>query len=140
MQKLSYFLLVFMLCGCAKSVSKENLPTLNGYWEIERVVFPDGHTKDYTVNPMVDYVQLEGDKGYRKKVKPKFDGTYDTSNDAEPFSIVKIEELFYMSYENDMSQWKEQLLDLDDDSFSVMNEDGLQYDYKRFEPISVAKE
>lgn len=139
MQKLSYLFLICMLAGCAKNVTKEELPKLNGYWEIEKVVFPDGNAKEYSVNPMVDYVQLQGDKGYRKKVQPKFDGTYDTSNDAEPFQIVEIEERFYMLYKNNMSTWREQLLAVEDDFFSVVNEAGLQYHYKRFEPISVDK-
>lgn len=140
MQKLSYLFLICMLLGCAKSVEKEDLPKLNGYWEIEKVVFPDGNAKNYSVNPMVDYVQLEGDKGYRKKVQPKFNGSYDTSNDAEPFRIVEIKAQFYMLYKNDMSTWKEQILAVDDDFFSVVNEAGLQYQYKRFEPISVEKQ
>lgn len=139
MKKLSHLFLICLLVGCASNVSKEDLPKLNGYWEIEKVVFPDGNTKDYTINPMVDYLQLEGRKGFRKKVQPKFDGTYDTSNDAEPFSIVEISERFYMNYENDLSKWQEELRVLDEDNFSVINEDGVQYDYKRFEPISVEK-
>ena len=72
-------------------------------------------------------------------MQPKFDGTYDTSNDAEPFSIVEIEERFYMLYDNDLSKWREQILALEDDYFSVVNQDGLQYDYRRFEPISAEK-
>lgn len=139
MRKLSYLFLFILLVGCAKSISKENLPKLNGYWEIEKVVFPDGSTKDYSINPVVDYVQVEGFLGFRKKVQPKFDGTYDTSNDAEPFSIVEIEERFYMLYDNDLSKWREQILALEDDYFSVVNQDGLQYDYRRFEPISAEK-
>ncbi|QCX00488.1 hypothetical protein FGM00_10325 [Aggregatimonas sangjinii] len=139
MQKLAFFFLICLLVGCAKSVSTEDLAKLNGYWEIEKVVFPDGNTKEYSVNPMVDYFQLEGLKGFRKKVQPKFDGTYDTSNDAEPFSIVEDSEGFYMHYDNELSKWQEELRVLNDDNFSVVNEEGVQYDYKRYEPISVQK-
>jgi len=129
-----------MLLGCTENVTEKNLPKLNGYWEIAKVVFPDGNTKDYSVNPLVDYVQLEGYQGFRKKVKPKFDGTYDTSNDAEPFRIVETKGRFYMVYENTLDKWSEELLNLDDHSFSVVNEDGIRYDYRKFEPISVQKD
>lgn len=135
----SFFLigcfLVFL--GCANAVSKEDLFELNGYWEIEQVVFPDGNTKDYTVNTTVDYIEWKGSEGFRKKMNPKFDGTFETSDDAKAFTISEKDGNFTMHYKTPLSEWSEQLVALGEDRFSVVNEAGLQYDYKRFEPISI---
>ena len=79
---------IFLWVGCTRTVSKEDLKRLNGYWEIEKVSLPDGTVKEYKVNPTIDYVQIDGLKGFRKKVHPKLDGTYDASNDAELFVIT----------------------------------------------------
>lgn len=129
-----------LLCvGCSSGISKEDLPKLNGYWEIEQVVFPDGSTKDYTVNTTVDYIQWDATEGFRKKMRPKFDGTYETSDDAEAFTISEKDGYFSIDYKTELSEWTERLIVLEDDAFSVVNEDSLQYDYKRFEPISVEK-
>lgn len=131
------FLILFL--GCSSGVSKEQLPRLNGYWEIEQVVFPEGGTKEYTVNATIDYIHLEGLKGWRKKVRPKFDGTYETSEDVEEFVISKKNGNFSIQYTTELSEWTETLVALDADTFSVINEDGKRYEYRRFEPFTLKR-
>ncbi|WP_373517207.1 hypothetical protein [Pricia sp.] len=130
---------LFIFFGCSSGVSKEDLSQLNGYWEIEQVVFPDGNSKEYKVSTTIDYIQMEGLKGFRKKVSPKFDGTYETSDDAETFTILETDGSFTINYKTELSEWSEKLVALDAVTFSVVNAEGLQYDYKRFEPISIEK-
>lgn len=131
------FLLIFF--GCSSGVSKEELPQLNGYWEIGKVVFPDGTSKEYQVNTTIDYIQLEGLQGFRKKVSPKFDGTYETSDDSEGFMVTEKDGNFVINYKTELSEWSETLVALNEEAFSVVNGDGLRYDYKRFEPIAIEK-
>ncbi|HZJ19250.1 MAG TPA: hypothetical protein VFD35_02710 [Pricia sp.] len=130
---------LFIFFGCSSGVSKEDLTQLNGYWEIGQVVFPDGSTKEYKLSTTIDYIQLEGLKGFRKKVSPKFDGTYQTSDDAEAFTILETDGSFTINYKTELSEWSEKLAALDTETFSVVNEEGLRYDYKRFEPIAIEK-
>ncbi|MFS4492325.1 hypothetical protein [Maribacter sp. 2308TA10-17] len=125
--------------GCTTNVSSEDLKNLNGYWEIEQVTFPNGETKEFTINPTVDYIELEGLKGFRKKVQPKFDGSFTTSNDAEPFTIKSNNGVFEFHYKNKMSEWKEEIKSISTDNFSVTNQDTLTYSYKRFQPINVTE-
>jgi len=125
--------------GCTSSISREELKNLNGYWEIGQVVFPDGNTKQYKMNTNIDYIQMENLQGYRKKVQPRLNGTYETSDDAEVFLISERDGSFYVNYKTELSEWSEKLVALDADSFSVINEEGLRYEYKRFEPISIAQ-
>ncbi len=137
-----YFIYIFsfsMFFGCTTQVSKEDITNLNGYWEIEQVTFPDGETKEFTVNPTVDYIELDGSKGFRKKMQPKFDGSFTTSNDAEPFQIVEDKGQFNFQYKNEMSEWSEEIKSISKDRFSVINQDTLTYTYKRFEPIKLEK-
>ena len=82
------------LAGCQNKISKLDLPHLNGYWEIERVTFPDGSKKEYAVSTSIDYIEVKNFKGFRKKVQPNFNGTYVTSNDAEMFTISENEGIF----------------------------------------------
>lgn len=137
MGKWQYVLMVAFLMGCAPEVTKEIMPRLNGYWEIKKVVFPDGQIKEYGVSTTIDYIQIEGLKGFRKKVQPKFNGTFDTSNDAEFFTIQEREGAFVLFYKTQWSEWTEKLVLLDADDFSVVNEDGIRYVYKRFSPIKL---
>lgn len=137
MQRFFYIILLFIILGCSKKIKETDLKQLNGYWEIENVTFADGSTKAYTINTTIDYIQIDSLKGYRKKVKPKFDGTYDTSNDAEFFTIEKKGDSFALYYKNDLSEWMESLTQLSQTNFEVVGEDNTTYHYRRYEPINI---
>lgn len=126
-----------MFFGCTSKVSKEDIANLNGYWEIEKVTFANGDTKDYGVNQTVDYIKLDGFKGFRKKMQPKFDGSFSTSNDAEPFIIQNANGRFEFQYKNEMSEWKEEIKSISKDRFSVINQDALTYTYRRYQTMSL---
>ncbi len=136
MKKVLVILFISLLYSCSNKVSKESIDTLNGYWQIESVIFTDGTKKEYALSNSVDYIKVEHLKGYRKKVQPKFDGTFETSNDAEPFVIIE-NNVYEMHYKNDLSAWKETIKSISKNNFSVINEENVTYNYKRFEPFSL---
>ncbi len=137
MERILSTIAFFLLVGCSTPVPKTDLENLNGYWEIEKVTFANGETKDYRINTTIDYIELKNLKGFRKKVQPKFNGSYTTSNDTEFFSIVETDGSFELHYKTKMSEWSERILKLSKNSFTVINEDTLTYTYKRFQPIKV---
>lgn len=139
MRIVSVLTFVYLIIGCSDTLSKEDLSQLNGYWEIAKVSFRNGNTKEYKVSTSIDFIKIDSLKGYRKKVQPKFDGTFDTSNDAEFFLIKEQNGEFIIHYKNDLSEWNETILEISRDNFSVSNEAGITYTYKRFNPINVKK-
>ncbi len=137
MMKKIFIICSIFLISCNLKIDKKQLHILNGYWEIKEVTFKDGAKKEYSVNSTVDYIKLDSLTGFRKKVDPKFNGTFETSNDAEPFRIRISNDSIYMSYNNDNNTWEEVLIKLSEESFSVKNSQGLIYQYNRFEPINI---
>ncbi len=133
------FGIFLLLVSCQNKVSQEELTLLNGYWEIERVILSDGQTKEYKVNTTVDYIEVQDLSGFKKKVYPKFDGTFDTSNDAENFTILKQKDGFEIYYKSELSEWSEVIKSLTKNSFSVSSAENITYVYKRFVPINVTK-
>ena len=131
--------ILFLLIGCSNRVNKEDLRLLNGYWEITQVTFSDGSQKEYGVNTTVDYIELNDEKGFRKKVQPNLNGTFVTSDDAEFFSIIASERGLEFLYKNEMSEWKEQIIQVSKDRFTIENENGVRYTYQRYQPINVQK-
>lgn len=131
-------LTILVFLGCKeRTIAEEDLRFLNGYWEISEVRFPNGDQKKYSVNPSVDFIQMNNSKGFRKKVSPKFDGSYQVFDDAESFTIVPTDQSFLLHYKNTLSEREERLVHLDTLSFSVITEEGLVYAYKRFQPIVI---
>lgn len=137
MKKILGIVFLILSAGCASGVDAENLPLLNGYWEIEKVVFQDGSSKSYTVNTAVDFIQIEGREGYRKKVQPEIGGTYRTSDDAEKFSVIEKSGRLIIQYINADITWEETLVSLSEDRFVVVNDSGIYYHYKRYQSLNI---
>jgi hypothetical protein len=97
----------------------------------------DGSNKEYTINPTIDYFELKGKEGFRKKVMPQFDGTYRVNDLSEKIAIVKENGKTYISYTTDYAKWKEELLELDDEELVVKNQHEIEYHYKKPQPFTV---
>ena len=137
MKSLLSLICILFLLSCSSSVSLENIEQLNGYWEIAEVEFNDGQKKKYTINPSIDYIEVKDMKGFKKKVHPKFDGSYDTSDDAKAFTLIEKEGNIIFSYKNALAEWEEQLIKLEENTFSITNQDKITYTYKRYEPLNI---
>ncbi len=127
--------LLVLLIGCKKAISLQDLDHLNGYWEIEKVVFPDGQTKQYTINSTIDYIEYEDLKGFRKKVYPDLDGSFTTSDDAELFEISMEKSTFRMHYINELSQWEDRIIAIDQNKMIIETDANVAYHYKRFKGV-----
>ena len=113
---------------------------LNGYWEIDEVTLADGTKRDYTYNDTVDYLNISDSlTGFRKKLKPGFDGTYTTSDDSESLELKIEKDKLHIYYTTPYAQWKETVLNATDEQLLIVNDQNIRYLYKRFEPINVEK-
>lgn len=138
MKKLIPLFITMVFFACKKEgVSEADVHFLNGYWEISEVKFPDGAVKNYGINQNIDFIHLENGEGYRKKMQPKLNGTFTTSNAMEYFTLAPTKEAITLLYKSDFSEWEEQLVHIDSLTFSVTNSEGVRYTYKRFEPIKI---
>lgn len=138
MLKYLNLLMVFLFISCGTTtVNKEQISLLNGYWEIKQVTFSDGTKKEYRMNSTIDYIKLDSLTGFRKKVSPKFNGTFETSDDAEILAIQIENDSIFMEYNTPLHTWKETLVFLSQTNFSVKNDQGITYSYQRFEPINI---
>ena len=137
-----YILAIGLLIGCKepKTYSNEDFQRMNGYWEITKVIFPDGTEKPYNANTTIDFIAITGENGFKKKVYPKLDGTYTTSDDALNFRILnKVQSGYYLSYDSTYEGWQEKINYIGTDFFSLKFDDGNIYCYRRFQPINIAQ-
>ncbi len=126
------FFLLLLLVSCAHEDPKQQIEQLGGYWEIVSVELPDGTEKKYSVSTTVDYMEVKGDSGIRKKVQPKLDGSFNTSKDAEVFQIKIENDSLHLYYKTPYANWKETVLSTKDSLLIVKNSDGKVFKYKKF--------
>ena len=128
----SYIVLFLSLVACNTQTNKEEIENLNGYWTISNAETSEGTIKDYAFSGLVDYIQVKNNKGFRKKVKPKFDGTYFITDNEEDI-VVKVEnDSINLYYSTEMDKWKETLISSEKNEIVLKNENGNKYTYKRF--------
>ena len=140
MQKYLYLLLLLaVITACKSPIKEREISSLEGYWEITKVVFQDGTTKPYIVNTTVDYIGIEGLNGYIKKMKPGLDGRYQTSNKAAQFKLLLKNEVWEMHFEGDLNSTLS-LVELDSLEYAVKDQGQVRYYYKRYEPINISDE
>ena len=135
-----YFLLLFVsviIVSCGNTMSDADLEKINGYWEIETAIMPDGSKKEYTVNPTIDFFELKGKTGFRKKVMPQFDGKYLVNELSENIKVSHEDGKTYLNYTTEFAKWKEEILELDSEHLVVRNAHDMEYHYKKPEPFSV---
>ncbi|MGQ3086118.1 lipocalin family protein [Flavobacterium sp.] len=137
MMKKFVLLFVFIAAVSCGKVSEDNLKHLNGYWEIQEVVMPDGTHKDYKVNATIDYFELKGKEGFRKKVMPQFDGKYLANDVSEKIAVAEKDGKTFISYTTQYAKWEEEILSLDEDKLVVKNNHDMEYHYKRAQPFTV---
>ncbi|OIQ29668.1 MAG: hypothetical protein BM564_05515 [Bacteroidetes bacterium MedPE-SWsnd-G2] len=126
-----------LLFGCTPSPS-DQIEHISGYWEIEEVILEDGTKRAYTYNPTIDYIEINDSLfGFRKKLSPKFDGTFITSKDQEILNLRISNDSLYLDYTTKFDSWTEVVLQLDKTKLVTKNPDKVTYLYKRYTPIEI---
>ena len=129
--------LSILFISCTTSVSESSLKNLNGYWEVAKVVFPDGTEKILPPSETHDYYEYKDQKGFRKKVTPLVTGNYMVNDLKDEFVVVQKEGVFCMNYKTFLSKWSEQIKSIDTDQLVLESEEHYQYYYKRPKAFSV---
>ena len=123
-------LIIASSCGNQDpSLQKEKL---GGYWGIESVTLSDGNKKDFTINAIVDFIEVSEEKGIRTKVAPQFDGTFITNGTAEEFNLKIEEDSLRLYYKTPFDSWKETVVLATDSVLKIINRDSKVYTYKKF--------
>lgn len=134
----NFVLIFFMVVMSCSNNPEEYIEHINGYWEIKEVVFSDGKKREYSINETIDYIQLNNSlKGFRKKMKPGINDTYFTSDDAEAITAKIEDNELNLYYSTLYFNWKETVLDADENQLKVRNENNVVYLYKRYQPINI---
>ena len=140
--KNTFMILVLSLLfvSCKQEIKPADIAKLNGYWEIEKVVFDEGEEKAYGMNENFDYFQIKGNKGTRTKVMAQLDGTFLTTDTFENVSVRFTENGAFLDYKTDYAKWSEELISISDEQFVVKNDQNKEYHYKKTGPVNLLKD
>ena len=129
---IAILLITGILISCGKPNPEEQKNKLQGYWEITSVEMPNGKKKEFDINTVIDYIEINGDSGTRTKVFPKFDGSFTTNEVSEKFKLKIEDDSLRMYYKTPFDLWKETVVEAQDSSLTVKNRDNKTYTYSKF--------
>ncbi|SHG43227.1 hypothetical protein [Winogradskyella jejuensis] len=128
---------LILLVSCTTN-TESYLEHVNGYWEIDQVIFTDGTKKEYKYNETIDYISINDSlKGFRKKLKPGFNSKYITSKDAEGITVKIENDSLNFYYKTPYANWKETVLSANENQMKVVNDRETVYIYKRYKPLEL---
>lgn len=132
------FVFSVVVMSCSQPIQKQDIQKMNGYWEIEKVVFKGGEDKEYTINETFDYFRIDtAGVGIRKKVMPQLDGTFLTNDTFENVKVRFKDGKVYLDYSTFYAKWSEELLKLTDAELVLKNKEGKEYHYKKTDKIDL---
>lgn len=128
----------FLLVSCKQQIQSTDIPKINGYWEIEKVVFYQGEDKKYGANQNYDYFQIDkNNQGIRKKVAPQLDGTFLVDDTYEKVSVRFKDDKAYLDYVTPYMKYTEEIVALTADELVVLNSQKKEYHYKKATAINI---
>ena len=133
MKKINFVIIILYGLFFYSCNESKNLQYLNGYWEISSVSIEGKEVKNYPFSGIIDYFILDENNGYRKKVKPKIDGSFDVTMHEIEFKIEMKKNDIYLVYGKGKN-FIESIVKLDSTKMILKNMDGFFYEYKRFFP------
>jgi len=138
MKYLSYSILLILLVGCTKTIQKEDLKYLNGYWEIELVESATKKIKKYAVNTTVDYFSIDADgNGFRKKTKSDFSGKYRANHIKDTLHVIFRGNVAVLQTKTPYDTWEETIVALTDKKLTLRNSKGILFHYKRHQKFNL---
>ena len=135
--------LFVLICLCAvgcKSNQTHQIDSIEGYWEIESVYKDDKLIKTFKISPGIDYFKInKGSKGFRKKLKPNFNGTFETSKDVLNFEIEIQNNTLFLNYNDNATKFNEEVLLANTEKLVLKNNRGFVYNYKTYKPLDLSQ-
>ena len=132
----SLLLVIFTSLFSCQQNTKELKENLSGYWEIKKVTTLQGEVKEFKISTVIDYITVEGNSGKRTKVSPQLDGSFKNNGATESFTIDGSSGELVLRYQNPESIWVEKVKDATKEKLRIVNKQGKEYIYKRFEKFN----
>lgn len=137
MKKIILYIFCFCLISCSNTKPESFVEFIDGYWEIDQVILANGIKKEYSFNQNIDFFEIKDSIGVRKKVQPRLDGSFITTNSNEYFSISVENDSLRMFYKTALDSWKETVISAKENQLVIINDAGNMYFYRRYKKIKL---
>lgn len=132
--KVTRLLLMFLILGiysCSNSVS-DQVAQLQGYWNIDKVLMADGTEKAFPFSNHMDFFVIEGNKGMKHRVSPKYDGTMVDYGSPVPFKWEDQNGTLVLLFNEGERSYSQKVTKCTADQLVLLHDNGTQYFYEAY--------
>ena len=133
----SILFIAVLFVACQQKITQDDISKINGYWEVEKVVFDSIKDKEYGMNEVYDYFEIKNNKGIRKKVMPQLNGTFLVNDTYENVTVRFADDKFFLDYSTQYMKWSEELIAVSAEELVLLNKGKTEYHYKKATPINL---
>ena len=133
----SILLVAFLFVACQQKIKPEDISKINGYWEVEKVVFDSIKDKEYGMNEVYDYFKIDNNTGIRKKVMPQLNGTFLVNDTYEKVAVRFADDKVFLDYSTPYMKWSEEVIAVSAEKLVLLNKEKTEYHYKKATSINV---
>ena len=127
-----YIIWIVLICiSCKKDVSTKDLVLLNGYWQIAKAENNAGDYKEYPINEVYDFFEINGTNGVHKKVVWQPTQKFLVNDIEENIKVKNIKEEYFLQFSNRYGKHEEKLVSLTADEMVLSSLDNVKYYYKK---------
>ena len=132
-------LLSFFFISCQQKIKQEDIPKINGYWEIKHVEKDNKLLKEYNISSNVDYFEVNEETltGFRKKVTPTLEGKFIINKHESPFTLKIEGDELIISYNVNGNEYLETIKNASKEKMVITNAEGITYVYRPFISINL---
>lgn len=130
MKKMLWLLL--LLCIACNN-APQDLEQLEGYWQIEKVVAPDGGEREYPFSLKLEYFQVKDSVGKKFRVSVKDKDKFVSDRTGVPFTYYLKEGDLFLKFAEGNNAYVQEVETLNAETLVLVHENGLEYRYRRFE-------
>ncbi len=124
-------LLTLTLYSCGKTPS-EQIQQLEGYWNIDKVVLPDGKEKEFPFSNHMDFFEIEGNNGKKYRVSPRYDGTMVEYGSPVPFKWEEKDGALTLTYKDGEQSYQQTVTKCNAERLILLHENGTEYYYEAY--------
>lgn len=123
--------LVFLILGCSQKVDISKIDSLNGYWQISKVLDDNGNKKEYPINEVYDFFEIKNKKGFHKKVVWQPTGKFLVNDMQDDVKLVQLEEEFFLEFSSKFGKHMDQLASISDNEMVLISKEKVKYYYSK---------
>lgn len=131
MKNLKFILFILLILSCKRQLNTDDLGNLNGYWQIAKAENASGEKKEYPINEVYDFFEINGTTGIHKKVVWQPTQKFLVNDIEENIKVKNIKEDYFIEFSNRYGSHSDKLVSINNEEMILSSTENVKYYYKK---------